>query len=198
MVKPLHSIALVVSYAYLALCSVFGRPRRGGGVILYCSPFVCVRVYRYTRGEGYFISVTPLDVSRFSNHFIIGRELMQELGLDMLYSTKIFRWVNIEVPMVKRVYWQKDSMQEFKKKDEVKENDLEETKLAQSRATEKFNALSGMLAAKYKAINVKEVVDKQEHLTIPERVGLMKVLEKRIKNFKASAVIGKDLLLVWS
>ena len=88
------------------------------------------------------------------------------------------------MPMLKRGHWQKDSMQEFKKKDEFKESDLEETDLPQSRATKEFNTLSSMLAAKYEAINVKEVVDNQEHLTISERVGFMKVLEKRIEIFQ--------------
>ena len=60
----------------------------------------------------------------------------------------------------------------------------EDAELAVTRQVEELFATAKILAAKYDPIDVKDVVEKQEHLSIPERLALGKMLQARIKLFQ--------------
>ena len=87
---------------------------------------------------------------------------------------------DIEVPMVEQNYWHKTLIKEFWKIHKMDE-DVEEAKLLVSHQEEELFALSKIVAAKYEAMDVKEVIGKKTNLTIPERLLLSKVLTSRIK-----------------
>jgi len=65
--------------------------------------------------------------------FILGRDLLMELSIDIRYSTAQFVWENIIVDMVPRNYWTEQKIRNIAKTWNVnkKEHDLEELHLAE-------------------------------------------------------------------
>ena len=114
---------------------------------------------------------------------IIGQDLLQELGIDILNSSKSFHWDGIEVPMVPRGHWDKKNIRRFWKQHENSDAD-DETALVLSRRIEETYAMKKILAAKYEPINLTKVVDEQEHLAIPERLALQKILKTYLNLFQ--------------
>ena len=144
-----------------------------------------VRLPQFTTKRSFratFNLFTPSNDTKYD--IIIGRDIMQELGLDVLNSSRTFRWGEIEVPMVERGYWDRKAINDFKKKHSNETIDEEEENLKLSRYMEETVALSKILAAKYDPINVNEVISKQNHLSVPERLVLEKILKLRIKCFQ--------------
>ena len=45
--------------------------------------------------------------------FILGRNLLQDIKLDIKNSTRTFDWDEIEIPMVPRGHWNKTSIGNF-------------------------------------------------------------------------------------
>ena len=109
---------------------------------------------------------------------------MQEFGLDVLYSSKTFRWGDIKVPMVPRGHWDKFAISSFRKKHAQELQQAEKNELRLTRKFEETVALSKILAAKYDPIDVDKVIGKQDHLSNPERSILEKILKLRTKCFQ--------------
>ena len=112
---------------------------------------------------------------------IIGRDLMQKLGLDILFSFKAFRWGDIKVPMVEKGYWNCQFISTFTKDHVLSRNQTNDEQLQQASNFEECAALSKIVAAKYDPINVKEVISKQSHLSIPQSLTLEKILRLWLK-----------------
>ena len=124
---------------------------------------------------------TPNENNRYD--IIISRDLFQELGIDILNSSKSFKWDGIEVPMVSRGHWSKMKISEFWKQEKNSELD-EDAEIVATRHIEEACAMKTILAAKYEPINITTVVNAQDHLTIPEKMALSKILSTRIKIFQ--------------
>ena len=114
----------------------------------------------------------------------MGQDLMVDLGIDVLYSTKVFRRGNIEVSMVKRGYCQKATIKQFKKGHDSTCANEEDKELISDRKDDEMYMLSTIMAAKYNPIDVKEVISKQDHLTTPKRLAIEKVLKIHLKLFQ--------------
>jgi hypothetical protein len=99
--------------------------------------------------------------------FILGRDLLIELSIDIRYSTAQFVWENIIVDMVPRNYWTEQKIRNIAKTWNVnkREHNVEELHLAE------------ILPADYKPFNINEVVQKQTHLSSDERKQLLQALK---------------------
>ena len=100
---------------------------------------------------------------------IIGRDLINEQGIDLMFSEGLMRWSDTMSPM-------KDP-----------DSDLSEAQVVDSKhvedATERIKKI---LDAKYEPANLDEVVADCKHLTIDERKKLRKILEKYKQLFDGS------------
>ena len=78
---------------------------------------------------------------------IIGRDLIQELVLDISFSSKTFRWGDIEVPMVERGYWTRQVIPTFTKDHVLSRNQVNDEQLQNASNFEECAALYKILAA---------------------------------------------------
>jgi hypothetical protein len=92
--------------------------------------------------------------------FILGRDLLQEIGLDIHYSTSQFAWDNIIVDMVPFRYWTKKKIENTAKTWNVKRL---ESQTMHATAANKLR-VTEIKPTEYKPINIKEIVQKQTHL----------------------------------
>jgi hypothetical protein len=91
---------------------------------------------------------------------IIGRDLLQAIGLDIYYSTNQFVWDNISIDVVPSGYWTKGKISASAKTwNECKDMHLTE-----------------ILPAEYKPADVLEIAKKQTHLTSEEQDKLHNIL----------------------
>jgi hypothetical protein len=99
--------------------------------------------------------------------FILGRDLLTELSIDIRYSTTQLVWEDIIVDMVPRNYWTEQKIRNIAKTWNVnkREHDVEELNLAE------------ILPANYKPFNINKVVQKQKHLCLDERDQLLQALK---------------------
>ena len=70
---------------------------------------------QFTHKKDFDISLLLFDNDKYNNKYnaVLGRDFLQDIGLDVLNSAKMFKWGNIEVPMVSRGHWQKDTIGKF-------------------------------------------------------------------------------------
>ena len=98
---------------------------------------------------------------------IIGRDLMQELGIDIKFSTETVEWDGYTIP--------------FKDSDA---NANEAYHIAESQAVdESVSRIKRILDAKYEAADLDEVADSATHLTEEQRELLRQLLKKHEKLF---------------
>ena len=109
----------------------------------------------------------PSDHNKYD--FIIGRDILQEMKIDILNSSQSFSWDGIEVPMVPRGYWNKSKIAQFWKQESNSALD-EDVELTAARQLEEAFAMRKLLASKYEPLDLEKRVDEQTHLTIPERL----------------------------
>jgi hypothetical protein len=93
---------------------------------------------------------------------IIGRNILSEIGLNILYDTHQFEWNDIKVNMVPRGHWSKENISSFWRKLKVEQE--EETNLTEIK--------------EYKFTDIVEVVNAQQHLSLAERNKLKTMLTK--------------------
>ena len=79
--------------------------------------------------------------------FILGRDILQEIGLDVLNSSQTFKWGEIEVPMVERNHWHKRFIKEFWKIYKL-DDGKEDSKLLILQQEEELFAIKQIVAAK--------------------------------------------------
>ena len=85
--------------------------------------------------------------------------------------------------MVPQGHWDNSKIEDFwKRKNSLAIND--NNNLAAQRCLQEQNAIKKIVAAKYTAINIGEVLEDQHHLTALERDLLKKMLRNRIKLFQ--------------
>jgi hypothetical protein len=96
--------------------------------------------------------------------FILCHDLLQEIGLDIHYSTSQFAWDNIIVDMVPFRYWTKKKIENTAKTWNVKR--LESQTMHATAANEL--RVTEIKPTEYKPINIKEIVQKQTHLAPAE------------------------------
>ena len=99
---------------------------------------------------------------------IIGKDLMQELGLDVKYSNLSLQWDQLEVPM--------REFGELRHRDSLKQNyylkeEAVATKEMKQRAVK-------ILDAKYEKANLRKLVQKHTHLSMFEQEQLLQLLKK--------------------
>jgi len=92
--------------------------------------------------------------------FILGRDLLRELKLDIHYSTSQFVWENIIVDMVPSGHWTKIAIATAAKSWNPAKS-LKHQQIREVRLTE-------ILPAEYKPVNIEEIAQKQTHLTPPK------------------------------
>ena len=105
------------------------------------------------------------------------------MKIDVLNNTCSFSWDGVDVPMVPRGYWDKTKIAEFWKKEHNSLMD-DDAELIFARQLEESFAMKKLLTSKYEPFDLKRVVNEQEHLTIPERLLLEKVLCNCIRLFQ--------------
>ena len=122
----------------------------------------------------------PNEESKYN--VILGRDILQELGIDIINSKKCFHWAGVKVPMVPRRFWSKSKITKFwiQEKNSALDKYHE---LAAFHQIQETYAMNKILAAKYEPINLTKVVNSQEHLTIPERLALSKVFQNHLRLF---------------
>jgi hypothetical protein len=91
---------------------------------------------------------------------ILGRDLLQAIGMDIHYSTKQFVWDNISIDMVPSGYWTKDKI----------------SSVAKTWNEHKEIQLTEILPAVYQPAHVSDIAKQQTHLTSEEQSQLHTVL----------------------
>src|SRR5210317_938149 len=112
-----------------------------------------------------------VDESNKSNDkydMIIGRDLLQEIGLDFLFSQGLMTWENASVPMKGDEYWSSQN---------IDENKLNLSFLQDPDTTE-IERIQNILDAKYSPANIKEEVDKCTKINSSEKEELLSLLNK--------------------
>src|SRR5210317_491788 len=112
-----------------------------------------------------------VDESNKSNDkydMIIGRDLLQEIGLDFLFSQGLMTWENASVPMKGDEYWSSQNMDE---------NELNLSFLQDPDTTE-IEHIQNILDAKYSPANIREEVDKCTKINSSEKEELLSLLNK--------------------
>ena len=97
--------------------------------------------------------------------FILGRDLCQNSGLDVLNSQKAFLWDGIQVNIVPRGYWTQAAIKgcwDHEDKERKEEAESKEERLK----------------AKYKKTDLQETADSLKHLTSDEQEVVFEVLKK--------------------
>jgi hypothetical protein len=102
--------------------------------------------------------------------FILGHDLLQEIGFDIYYSASQFVWDNIIVDMVPCGYWTQKKIETMTKMWRKRsETETAQIVIHELQVTE-------IKPAEYKPVEIKEVVEKQTHLTPFERIQLQTML----------------------
>jgi len=111
-----------------------------------------------------------------SYDIILGRDICQALGLDVINSKKVFTWDDISVAMVPRGHWNSSSIAAFYQKE--KENT---TKVQEIEEDVEDAMQADLKPAIYEAVDVNQLIEKQGHLDSSERDLLQATLKKHIK-----------------
>jgi hypothetical protein len=93
--------------------------------------------------------------------FILGHDLLKELGLDIHYSASQFVWENISVDMVPSGYWTKNKITGLAKTWNAPCKELWSTRI---------------LPVEYKPVDIAAVMQKQTHLNVEEQEKLKNTL----------------------
>ena len=102
---------------------------------------------------------------------IMGRKLLQELGIDILNSEKKFRWDKIEVDMVPKGHWTQSNLRRWSKtlkfsgKEESELKKIDECHLAKILANDN-----------YEETDLDALVDNQTHLSGKQKEYLLEGL----------------------
>jgi hypothetical protein len=108
--------------------------------------------------------------SKDTYDLILGRDILTEIGFNMLYENSKFMWQDIQVDMVPRGHWSKENISTFWRN--FKTEQEEEANLAIIKPAE------------YKEVDITSVAEAQQHLTLSERNKLRSVLTKFQRLFK--------------
>ena len=111
---------------------------------------------------------------------IIGRDLMSELKLDILFSQSKVSWEGIEIPMIDYKTLKKYKL----KKKEFKAYISNTSEPVVTEAATK--RVVKILDASYEAADLKQVAEKAKHLTAEERDALYALLNKYKSIFDGS------------
>ena len=104
---------------------------------------------------------------------ILGRDLLEKLGIIIDYKQQIFIWDEIKIPIQKKGHWTINTIKQFwALKAETEDNDNLGT------------YATTILDANYEKQDLKDIVDKQTHLTIIQRNLLYKVLSEYKRVFE--------------
>jgi hypothetical protein len=97
---------------------------------------------------------------------ILGRDILNQLKIDILYSNKIIRWLDFEVAMKTKHYWQNawNMYYTFAQDDNLFES------------VDSF--LREILPSKYEKANIDDVIKKQAQLTLDQQNELHEVLNQ--------------------
>ena len=114
---------------------------------------------------------------------IIGRDFGHSVEINVLNKNKTFEWDNVEIPMVSRVHWTGEHIEEFH--EECKVTRREELRRAE------------ILDAKYEKIDIEECVQKQGHLDPVQREQLPKLLRAKIVAFQGTRGRWKGKPVTW-
>jgi len=101
--------------------------------------------------------------------FILGRDLLQDIGLDIDYSNSQFVWDNIIVDMVPCGFW-------TKKKIESTAQIWRQNGKSSAKAKTKELHLAEIKPAEYKPINIEDIMQSQAPLTPTEQDQLQQML----------------------
>ena len=123
---------------------------------------------RQTRIE-FDCHVDPTQKSNTTNYdIILGKDFMQELGIDILNSSLTLRWDGIEIPM-------RDFGELRKPVDALSAYLLDIDKQTDS-ANDMQNRVTRILDAKYEKANLENLCKSQQHLTPMEQTMLHNLL----------------------
>ena len=116
------------------------------------------------------VHVHPTQITRYD--MIIGRDLMTELGIDVMFSTSTIDWgrMNASIPMKPYDF-----------------SFVEDVYIAESDDVEQdTDRLSSILDAKYAPTDVAAFANAQEHLSVSERSDLFNLLQRHEELFDGS------------
>ena len=113
--------------------------------------------------------------------FIIGRDLQQKIGLDIINSKKKFASDNIEIDMMPRDYWNQESISSFWSRlgiNQAPDGDKIDSKINKSVVgfDQEYNNNVKILDANYAPVDLNEISQDQTHLTVKERDELKSLL----------------------
>jgi hypothetical protein len=112
--------------------------------------------------------VNESDARLNSYDMIIGRDLLHELGIDLLFSLGVMKWDNATVPMRDPSQLRDSNIDDFE--DEIfSMHDLTTTDAAR---------IQEIMDVKYAPADINEMVSKRDHLTNTERSNLKMLLYK--------------------
>ena len=110
--------------------------------------------------------------------FILGRNFLQYIKLDIKNSTQSFAWNEIKISMVPRGHWNKTNIGNFWKVNIETKNREHVTNYSENARTN-----MEILDANYTKLNIEKVANEQKHFTVQERAQLLAILRANIKYF---------------
>jgi hypothetical protein len=115
--------------------------------------------------------------------FILGRDFLHQVGLDMLFSKKVLRWDDLEIPMKVRGHWSDLKVKVFK-------DYLMESQVIRDLAEESYT--TKIMDSKYEKQDLVEVVRQQTHLSKPQRELLLHLLMSHEGIFQGTLGVWPD------
>ena len=112
------------------------------------------------------VDESPKDASRYD--MIVGRDLMHELDMDILFSRASMVWDNAEVLMQDPDWLDTANIKQFE----------QEMFMAHDPTTTDAARIQRILDTKYSKADLTEVVEELHHLTAEQQKHLLKLLRK--------------------
>ena len=111
-------------------------------------------------------------------NFILGRNFLQDIKLDIKNSTRTFHWDEIEIPMIPRGHWNKTSIGNFWKLNIENKNREKVTNYSQDARA------NIILDANHTKPDIEKVANEQNHLILQEICLVLSALRANIQAFQ--------------
>ena len=113
-----------------------------------------------------YIEVSDPTKNRYD--LIVGRDLMQEIGLDLLFSESTIKWGNMTIPMASSSSFDTDCIDDFE----------EEIMFAHDPLSTEAERIQSILDAKYTPADLNKISEECEELTTEQKQQLLDLMNK--------------------
>ena len=113
-----------------------------------------------------YVDETPDTLGQYD--MIMGRDLLDTLGIDLLFSQKLVQWDNATIPMRNISWFEKTKIDQYEK----------DVLLIHDPISTEAYRIQGILDMKYAPADLEAITEKCTHLTSAEQVLLLNLLQE--------------------